>query len=474
VVDPVSGMGVAKIGVDIAAFALSKMAKAVQSLYGAAQGLNVYIDKHIENMKASADESIAATGRVLEGAKQGLLMGYAAPVMIIAAGQLLLGNPLSAASTLATAATLMNPIASTCAAVGALWFGWSALNKAEQKAVIEKLSLGFELSAEVILAVIEFTRKQLNKALDSKQIETLKHRLVEFASRLGRSLYAITGSLKDLVYSPSADDDVVLHVRAGPLSVVLKAMDKDRELRPLLVESLKVSKEKLEGMTRQQLEQTVLHELGEAASYSFPGARVPAYDDIVRLVARKLSLPTRAELQAEDLERAILFKVMERALDKMPPEGRAKLVAEVQASLKQRGIDRQVTYKEVLSFVKLAAVDVGGSVGTLAMGASGLAGLVGLNILQYIVLQGIVITSGYLAGIGALMGLGMGGMMVAVAGAAGPIGIALGLLWTLVALSGPAYRKVIPAICVIAAKRVELDAGGVPSHVGQPPVSEGR
>jgi uncharacterized protein YaaW (UPF0174 family) len=158
------------------------------------------------------------------------------------------------------------------------------------------------------------------------------------------------------------------------------------------------------------------------------------------------------------LERAILFKVIERALDNMKAEDRAKLTAEVQQSLKDRGIHRQVTYDEVLGFVKFTAVDIGGSVGTLAMGASGMAGLVGLNVLQLIVLKGIVITSGYFAATTAMLGLGLGGMMLAAAGAIGPIGAALLLLYSAYSLVGPAFRKLIPAICVIAAKRVEIDA----------------
>jgi uncharacterized protein YaaW (UPF0174 family) len=47
--------------------------------------------------------------------------------------------------------------------------------------------------------------------------------------------------------------------------------------------------------------------------------------------------------------------------------------------------------------------------------------------------------------------------MLALAGAAGPVGLALGVLFTAYSLSGPAFRKLIPAICVIAAKRVEIE-----------------
>jgi len=107
--------------------------------------------------------------------------------------------------------------------------------------------------------------------------------------------------------------------------------------------------------------------------------------------------------------------------------------------------------------VKFAGMDVGGSFGTLLMTAPGTAGVLGLNVLQLIVLQGIIATSGYAAGLGAVLGFGTGGAMLALAGAAGPVGLALGVLFTAYSLSGPAFRKLIPAICVIAAKRVEIE-----------------
>jgi hypothetical protein len=137
-----------------------------------------------------------------------------------------------------------------------------------------------------------------------------------------------------------------------------------------------------------------------------------------------------------------------------------------------RGIDRRVTYKALLGFARFTAVDVGGTVGTLAMSASGLAGAVGFNALQCLVLKGIVITSGYWPATTAVLGLGMGGMMLRVAGAAGPIGTALVLLYTAYFLAGPAFRKLIPVICVIAAKRVELGSR-VPLSAAERPVAPG-
>ena len=458
-VDPVALASIAKVGFDIAAFGLSQMAKAVEALYGATKGLNAYIDQQIESMKASTDAAIATVGRFLEGAKKGLLTGYAAPVVIIATGQLLLGNPMSAVGTVVSAAAFMNPVASTCAAVGAIWFGWKALGPDEQQAVLEKLSRGFELSVALVQSVVNGALALLKSMLGSKQLLKMKALLSKAASELGRSVYAITRSVKDLVYSRDEVGDPAWQRRNDVLMSVLAEMDSANELRNLLSHLNSPSGKRAEGMTRSDLQGAIARELASAAAFSLPFARTPSYDDVVRMVARKLRLPTRAELPTESLERAILFKVMERALDNMKAEDQAKLTAEVQQSLEYRGVHRQVTYEEVLGFVKFTAVDLGGSVGTLAMGASGMAGLVGLNVLQLIVLKGIVITSGYFAATTAMLGLGLGGMMLAAAGVVGPIGAALLLLYTAYSLVGPAFRKLIPAICVIAAKRVELDAG---------------
>jgi uncharacterized protein YaaW (UPF0174 family) len=456
-VDPVTLPATAKVVFDAVGFALTGMAKAVQLLYGVVNGLNDFVDKHIDSMQASSDASVAGTGRVLEGAKQGLLLGYAAPVVLIATGQLLLGNPLSAVGTVASAAVLMNPVASTCAAIGAIWFGWKVLSDAEQQALLDKLSQGFSLAVDVICHAIDFALNLLNSTLGSKEIAALKDFLVEIAPNVGSTLYAITGQVKDLIYSPADDADSDRLLLTGSLMPVLKSMDRETELEPLLVTSLKVDRKKVQGMVREELERKAARELAEAAGYSLPGATVPAYDDIVRIVARQLKLPSRAELRTEDVERAILFKVMERSLERMSEEQKQSLTHDVERGLRERGIDRKVSFAEVARFVKVTGMDVGGTVGALAMTAPGLTGAIGLNALQFIVLKGIILTSGYVAAGGALLGFGMGGAMLTVAGAAGPIGVAVGLLYTAYSLSGPAFRKLIPAICIVASKRVELD-----------------
>ena len=451
--DPVTTLAAGKLLIDGAEFATTVMSKAIASMYGAARGLDAFVDKHIDELKASPDEAINRIGRVLEGVKKGLLFGYAAPVVLIATGQLLLGNPLSAAKTVLTAATLTNPIASTCAAIGAIYFGWKALNKSEQQAIISSLCQGFALTGEVIREILDFALKMLHDVLGRKEVKELKTLLADFAGKLGRSIYSVTGQLIDLVYSkPDATSDVLAQ---RPLRPVLSAMS-EAEVNGLLVQVLKVNEEKLKQLGRDDLNRLCEMELREAASYSLPAAKLPVYDDIVRIVARRLKLPHRAAIPTEDVEKAILFKVMERSLDRLDAKQRDQLALQVQETLRDRGIDRKVTFDEVVKFVKFAGMDVGGSVGTLVMTAPGMAGVLGLNVLQLIVLQGIIATSGYAAGLGAVLGFGTGGAMLVVAGAAGPVGIALGLLFTAYSLSGPAFRKLTPAICVIAAKRIEI------------------
>jgi len=219
---------------------------------------------------------------------------------------------LSATKTVLTAATLTNPIASTCAAIGAIYFGWKALNKSEQQDIISSLCQGFALTGEVIREILDFALKMLHDVLGRKEVQGLKTLLADFAGKLGRSIYSVTGRLIDLVYSePDATSDVLAQ---RPLRPVLSAMS-EAELNGLLVKVLKVDEDKLKQLGRDDRNRLCEMELREAARYSLPAAKLPVYDDIVRIVARRLKLPHRAAIPTEDVEKAILFKVMERSLE---------------------------------------------------------------------------------------------------------------------------------------------------------------
>ena len=190
---PIAG----QVAVPVVKAGLSVMATAIQSLYGMAVGINDYLDKHIEDMKGSDNPTISRTGNVLGMAKLGFGIGYITPVVIIATGQLLLGNTLAAVATVATAATLTNPIAMTCAAFGAIYYGWGALSDVERNEILEKLSRGLGIGVELISTMIRFVVEKTKEFFDSKNFTEMKNYISEKAAVFGKSLGDVTHNLKD-------------------------------------------------------------------------------------------------------------------------------------------------------------------------------------------------------------------------------------------------------------------------------------
>jgi gas vesicle protein len=181
----------------IAVSSLSPFALAIKSLYGVAVELNAFIDEHIESMKSSANSTISRTGSVLEGAKYGFGLGYMSSVIIIAGGQLLLGNTLAAVSEVATAAALSNPMAMTCAAVGAIYFGWNALSDQERESILEKLSEGVQVGKELIKSVFAYVINWFTSVNDSVFLKELKDDIRDVAVIFHKSLSDVTKSAAD-------------------------------------------------------------------------------------------------------------------------------------------------------------------------------------------------------------------------------------------------------------------------------------
>lgn len=180
-----------------AGFALSGMAQAIGGLYGVVGEISIWMDKHIQDMQASDNVTISRTGKVLEGAKYGFGLGYVAPVTVIAVGQFLLGNTLAAVATIGSAATLTNPIAMTCAAVGAIYFGWNALPDDERADALDKLSKGLEIGIELIKSVIRYVIDGLSNMMTSKHLLEFKEYISVGAKRFGKTLYDVTHDVSD-------------------------------------------------------------------------------------------------------------------------------------------------------------------------------------------------------------------------------------------------------------------------------------
>lgn len=179
--------------------AMSPIAFVIKEIYKMGEAVNDYINKHIEELERSENPTIASTGRVLKAAKEGFAIGYISSVAIIATGQLILGNSFSAIATIATAATLTNPIAMTCAAVGAIYYGWNALSPKERDAILTELTTGLEMGYELLKAIIEFTIHKIKEFLSPQQLAEFKKFIKTQAEQFGNSLYDITNSMGDMV-----------------------------------------------------------------------------------------------------------------------------------------------------------------------------------------------------------------------------------------------------------------------------------
>jgi phage-related tail protein len=183
-----------------AVIAVPAMLTAIQTIYGISSAVNDFVNKHIDEMTKSENPTISRTGKVLEGAKCGFGLGYISSVVIIAAGQLLLGNTLGAITTAATAATLTNPIAMTCAAIGAIFYGWNALTDQERNEMIEKLSKGLDVGIELIKSLVRFVIDNMKKLFDSNNLDEIKGYISSAAKAFGKSLGDITGKISDKIH----------------------------------------------------------------------------------------------------------------------------------------------------------------------------------------------------------------------------------------------------------------------------------
>lgn len=180
-----------------AEIASSVMVASIQSLYGTAKSVNDFINEHIESLKESDNHTISRTGSVLEMAKYGFGIGFITPVAVIAAGQMILGNPLSAVVTVATSP--VNPIAMTCAAVGAIYYGWNALTDQEKNEILEKLSKGLEIGVQLIKSIIGFIIDKTTELWTSENITEIKKYISSAAAVFGKTLGDITQKLFDKV-----------------------------------------------------------------------------------------------------------------------------------------------------------------------------------------------------------------------------------------------------------------------------------
>ena len=171
----------------------------IRALYGFAGSVENGIDQLVEKMKQSENSTVTRTATVIEGAKYGFGIGYATSVIVIAAGQIILGNTFNAVVTVATAATLTNPIAMTCGAIGAIYYGWRALSDEERNAILSRLKDALGVGGELIKSIINYVVSTMKELLSTENLAEVKRFISEATKAFDRSLSDVTKAIKDTV-----------------------------------------------------------------------------------------------------------------------------------------------------------------------------------------------------------------------------------------------------------------------------------
>jgi hypothetical protein len=177
--------------------AVTPIVAAIRMLYGIGDDINRWADRHIAELKRSRNPNISRTGRVLEAAKKGFGIAYISSATIIAAGQLLLGHPIDAGTTAITAMIDLNPHVLTAAAIGALMFGYSALNEDERAELHRRVGSGLAIGIELVRSVIEFAIKAATSLLGNESWDDFKRFFARQKQVLGEAFESAGKSISE-------------------------------------------------------------------------------------------------------------------------------------------------------------------------------------------------------------------------------------------------------------------------------------
>lgn len=154
------------------------------------------------------------------------------------------------------------------------------------------------------------------------------------------------------------------------------------------------------------------------------------YESVVKDVAKQVSAAFGAEDDIIAIENAVLLKIFKQALDKMPEAGRKQILDDL--GVKNVSL---ITGTVFLGYAAASMAARSATTASLSI-ASIVASAVSTQILGRVAF-------------GAPMIIGTRPL----AALAGPVGIAVGTLWTLAGLSSPAYRVTLPCVVQLAFMR---------------------
>ncbi|MEZ9819676.1 DUF3944 domain-containing protein [Shewanella sp. 10N.286.45.A1] len=217
------------------------------------------------------------------------------------------------------------------------------------------------------------------------------------------------------------------------LSVLVKylTIDKDGELR--YTETLTDNTEfKAADGDYQQVWQQIAGELqhfGGDTLVNLCRRSGVEYKEVLIDVCKKLKIKTDYKAEVVKIEQALLAKLFQDSWEKMSESERAELRKELK-------VDTSLTSGAALTAI-IAAIRMGGFM------SYQVAMIVANAVAKALLGRGLTIAAN--AGLARVIGI-----------FAGPIGIAITVLLTIPAISGPAFRVTLPAVVQIAAMRQQM------------------
>lgn len=160
---------------------------------GSVSDQHLFVNEHIASLVASDNEVIARTGFVLARASEGFGLGHRVPLSLIAMGQKLLGIDLAVAAPFIAS----NPAAFTAASIGAVYWGYQALDEDEKAQLHAMIGEAFAFGVELVKTLAEFCIRTLKSLLDSEAFAQLRQYVADAATAVGSSLYEVTGRIYD-------------------------------------------------------------------------------------------------------------------------------------------------------------------------------------------------------------------------------------------------------------------------------------
>lgn len=152
-----------------------------------------FVAQHLDLLATSDNESVARSGYVLKRAQDGFGLGYKVPLAIIAIGQVMLGLDLAVTAPFIAA----NPAAFTCASIGAVYYGYSALDENERQILHRKIGDAIDVGVELVRSIVEFCVATLKSLLSKETLSAMRDIVSDYAQQAGSSLAEITGKVSD-------------------------------------------------------------------------------------------------------------------------------------------------------------------------------------------------------------------------------------------------------------------------------------